>query len=93
MNFCWVMKFFLENILGYENKDWILAKKSNKEKSAKVSRFDILIAGWLIPQKGRNNIKCMFRITDHQIVSEMEYNNADFQSIKIPCHKIKFHLK
>ena len=42
MNFCWGMKFFLDNILGYENKGWILAKKSNKKKSAKVSRFDIL---------------------------------------------------
>ena len=92
MNFCWGMKFFLDNILGYENKGWILARKSNKEKSSKVSRFDILIAGWLIPLKGKNFIKCICHITDHQIVSQMQYHNADFQS-KIPCHKIKFHLK
>ena len=63
-----------------------------KIKLRKVSGFDILIAGLLIPQKGRNTTKCIFRITDHQNVSQRQYHNADFQS-KIPCHKIKFHLK
>ena len=54
MNFCWGMKFFLENMLGYENKHWILAK---------ICRFNILIAEWLIAQKR----KMHFSIINYQL--------------------------
>ena len=43
MNFCWGMNFFLGNVLGYKNKNWILAKKLNSEKLAIICRFYILI--------------------------------------------------
>ena len=48
MNFCRDMKFFLENILGHKSKHLISAKTLNSEKSAKINRFNTLIAGWLI---------------------------------------------
>ena len=79
MNFCWGMKFFLENMFGYENKHWILAK---------ICRFNILIPEWLIAQKR----KMHFFIIKYQIVSQKRYDNADFQN-KIPYHKRKFHLE
>ena len=54
-------------MLGYENKHWILAK---------IRRFNILIAEWLIAQKR----KMHFSIINYQIVSQKLYYNADFQN-------------
>ena len=71
--------FFLENMLGYENKHWILAK---------ICRFNILIPEWLIAQK----CEMPFSINKYQIVFQKRYDNADFQN-KISYHERKFHLE
>ena len=55
---------------------------------AKICRFNILNAEWLIAQKH----KMHFSIINYQIVSQKRYHNADFQK-QIPYHKRKFHLE